>query len=683
MKLRNFLFAGIFLYLLGNIPEAVHAQQIDKQNTEWMNYLEELAESENMETEQLELLFEELSFLSEHPFNLNQTDRKELQRLPFLSEIQIENLLYYVYRYGPLAEIYELKQVEDLDIQTISYLLPFVYVGDVEKKSSFQWKNLWKQAKQEVLLRTDYTLQKKAGYQKPEDETDKQYLGEPYYSSIRYGFRSQDVVRFGFAAEKDAGESFWNKHHKGFDYYAANLNINTTGILRTLHLGDYRISFGQGLVTNTNYSIGQTADVVNIGNKNNGIKRHVSTNENDYFRGVAGTLQFRNTAIDLFYSRRRLDANVDEENITSFKTDGYHRTEDDWEKRKTVRINTTGIHAQWQNENFTFGATGVYYDFGGKKTNPDAHLYNIFYLREKAFFNTGIHYAYQDKKIVFSGETALDKNRRLATVNHLFFNPSSGVRFAVSFRNYPKDYNAFYAKSFGRTSAVRNERGIYFGMQFFPFRKWEVALSSDYCYFPWLKYGVHTPSTNQSFLTNIQYRVPSGFHLRLRYSFREHFKNEIPEDDRKTVVSPYNQHRLRIQSTLPKNHLIWHSQMDANCYQSKGKQYGWAITQGISVAVSQPDLRLDFFISYFKTDDWNTRINSYEKNILYAFSFPNYYGEGLRNYVVIRYKLNNSTTIYFKSANTHYFDRLFIGNDLEQIEGGNKTDFNLLIKWVL
>ena len=77
-----------------------------------------------------------LSYLTEHPFDLNAVTEEQLKRLPFLSDRQIEQLLSYRKRYGNMVSIYELKNIEDIDFQTISLLLPFVYIGDnlVEKR---------------------------------------------------------------------------------------------------------------------------------------------------------------------------------------------------------------------------------------------------------------------------------------------------------------------------------------------------------------------------------------------------------------------------------------------------------------------------------------------------------------------------------------------------------------------
>jgi hypothetical protein len=472
--------------------------------------------------------------------------------LPFLTDIQIENLLYYIYKYGPLVDCYELKNVEELDFQTIIYLLPFVYVGEADNNSENLPRKTFKQyAKQELLIRSDYTFQRKAGYTKVSEEErsehpNKYYLGEPYYLSFRYSYQYRDI-QFGVIGKKDAGEAFWNEHYKGFNYYAFNLNIKNKGILESLHLGDYRLSFGQGLVMNTNFTMGKTSDIRNIGLKNRGITRHISTNENSSFRGIAGKLNYMNTQLYLFYSNRKYDANADSSFIYSFKTDGYNRVPNDILKRKTVQIDMGGAHIQWRNNSINLGLTTVYYSFGGKELNPTPQPYNLFYLRGKNHFNSGINYEYYDRKISFQGESAIDASGKLATINNLLINPVSSIDWILSYRNYARDYNAFYGKAFAESSSVQNDSGFYTGIRFRPFQKCELSAYVDYFKFPWLKYGVNSPSSGTDGLIQFIYKHNSHIQMSLRYKYKEKYQNQIQEDARKTEVNPYKQNRWRFQ----------------------------------------------------------------------------------------------------------------------------------------
>ena len=69
----------------------------------------------------------------------------------FLSDIQIEHLLAYIYVHGQMETIYELQLVEELDRQTIQYLLPFVCIKAINNEPAFRWKTMLKM--QEGMVR--------------------------------------------------------------------------------------------------------------------------------------------------------------------------------------------------------------------------------------------------------------------------------------------------------------------------------------------------------------------------------------------------------------------------------------------------------------------------------------------------------------------------------------------------
>lgn len=101
------------------------------------------------------------------------------------------------------------------------------------------------------------------------------------------------------------------------------------------------MSFGQGLVISNDFSPSRTAVVAQAERRTNGFRRHFSTNEQDFFRGVAGTITIKNLDI-VFSIRTENDAAVDSLTFTSLKTDGLHRLQRDWEKRKTITMQVYG-----------------------------------------------------------------------------------------------------------------------------------------------------------------------------------------------------------------------------------------------------------------------------------------------------------------------------------------------------
>ncbi|MDR2622934.1 MAG: helix-hairpin-helix domain-containing protein, partial [Dysgonamonadaceae bacterium] len=420
----------------------------------------------------------------------------------------------------------------------------------------------------------------------------------------------------------------------------------------------------------------------NVNQSNEAIKRHASPNETDFFRGLAGALKFNNLQINLFYSHRKQDANADSATIYTFKTDGYNRIPNDINKRKTATVDMGGSHIRWRNEAFNLGLTFVYYSFGGKELNPDPKPYNLFYLRGKSYFNSGMNYSFKAKRFSFKGEAALDADGKWATVNNLLLNPASSVNLIFSYRNYARDYNAFYAKAFSESSGVRNENGFYMGVKLHPFRQWELSAYVDYFRFPWLRYGVNSSSSGRDGLVQVNYKPSEDWQMQLRYKYKEKEKNVIQENGNHTFILPYQQQRWQFRFDYRHSSLELKTQADYNLYTDDSQsQPGWSLTQTFGFAPDKSKFRIDGSLGYFHANDWNSRISIYEKNILYAFYYPSFSGEGLRFYTVVKWKIAPSLTIYLKLANTRYFDRDVIGSDLEEIQGRDKTDVYCLLKY--
>lgn len=656
----------------------------------WMEYIESLAE-ELDDPEQIEVLYTDLSNLTQHPFNINTTAQEQFKRLPFLSDIQIEAILNYRKQYGNLATLYELKNIEALDWSVIELLLPFVYVDEPQAyKRPFNVKNMLKYGKNELVLRYDRTLQEKQGYQFQPDSIlekypNRKYTGEPFYHSVRYSYTFDDRLQAGIVAEKDAGEPFWNTHHKGYDYYSAHVLLRNTGWLKTFTFGDYKASFGQGLVFSQDYTPGRGAILTQAERSSNGFRRHYSTGENDYLRGIASTVRWNKIDVSLFYSSRKPDAAVNETDITSFQTDGLHRTAGERDKKQRATMQTYGGNIRYASANTVVGITVAAYDWGKYTVEPEPRPYNLFYFRGTKNINAGIDYLFKYKRTKLYGETAVSGNGAWAAIHALQWMPVSYASGIILYRSYAKDYQAYFGNAFSQNSTVQNEQGLYIGIQLTPVSNWKVSLYADFFRFPWLKYGVDAPSSGVEYMAQIDYSSWNKLSTGLRYRYRQKESNRTIENEPEIAVLPYEQHRMRWQLIhTPSQTVNLRSSVDFVIYNEKegNGSNGWMVAQSVAWKPGRLPLQADLYLSCFHTDGYDSRLISYEKNLLYVYNTPSFYGEGIRSVVVLRYYLFPKLSVSAKIGWTHYLDnRESIGTALETINGIDKTDVNIMLQW--
>lgn len=653
---------------------SVYSQQtipVDK----WKEYVEDLAD-ESLDEARLETLYADLSYLSEHPMDLNEVTRDQLSRLPFLSDRQIEQILRYRKRVERFVSLYELKGIEDMDFQTIQLVLPFVYVGEKSvDKIPFTVKNLLKYGSNELLFRYDQCFQQKKGYGSYPDSVlqkypNRKYLGEPFYASIRYSYNFEDRLQMGFVGEKDAGEPFWSEMHKGFDYYSFHFLLKEHGVLKTLAIGDYKVSFGQGLVISNDFSPSRSALVSQAERRNNGFRRHYSTNEQDFFRGVATTLTWKDWDASLFYSYRKLDGAVDKDTFPTIKTDGLHRLSRDWEKRKKVGMQTLGGNVRFARSDVHIGLTALHYSFGGLTLYPQEKPYNRFAFRGKSNFNIGVDYMLKNRWGKLYGETAISGNGAMATLNALRLAPVSYLSLLILYRYYDRRYQAFFGNAFAQNSSVQNEQGVYLGFQWTPFGYWKISAYADFYRFPWLKYQVDYPSVGREYMAQLDYAWNASCSTYLRYKCKE------KDEDGK-------QQRLRWQASYVLAS-AWHLRTSADgIFSDYGgdNQMGYSLSQSVGWKPSTIPFRFDTYVAWFSTDGYASRISSYEKNILYAFYMPSFYGKGFRFALSFHWDITRYLSLSAKLGHTYYKDRDKIGTDTEEIAGNQKTDLSALFRW--
>ena len=621
---------------------------------------------------------EELSNRLQEPVNLNSATREQLEQFPFLSDIQIEHLLAYIYIHGQMETIYELQLVEELDRQTIQYLLPFVCIKAINNEPAFRWKTMLKDAgrygKNEVLTRLDIPFYKRKGYEHT-------YLGPSVYNSVKYTFRYRDQLYAGGVAEKDAGEPFAALHNRyGYDYYSFYLLLQNCGRLKSLAVGNYRLSFGQGLVMSTDYLMGKTIYASSFNNRSTGIKRHSSTDEYNYFRGVATTVALtKRLSVSAFYSHRNMDGVVTDGEITSVYKTGLHRSRKEADKKNLLTSQLTGGNVSYQQNHIRLGITGVYYVFN-RPYEPELTGYSKYNIHGNHFYNLGIDYAYRWRRFSFQGETAIGK-QGWASLNRLQYSPVQDIQFMLIHRFYSYDYWAMYAHSFGEGSTVQNEQGYYVGLETTPFSHWRFFVSFDLFSFPWKKYRINKPSRGTDGLIQATFTPRTNLSMYLKYRYKQ--KERDLTGSKGTLTLPIFHHQLRYRLNYSLNDVFSsRTTLDYNHFHSQDRAAtkGYQVTQMISSQLPWTRLFADVQGSYFCTDDYDSRVYVSEKGLLYTFYIPSFQGRGFRCAVRLRYELNKHWLFITKFGETIYLNRNEIGSGNDLIYGNKKADIQMQLR---
>ncbi|MCD8282370.1 MAG: helix-hairpin-helix domain-containing protein [Prevotella sp.] len=663
------------------------------QQNDWQYYYEQLVDDMQDETDEdaAQELSEMLSAVAAEPLNINAVTRADLEDLLFLSNNQVEAVLDYVHRYGPLLSKGELMMIPYLDDMRRNLLSCLTYIGSMPPREetfldTLRYEDAAK--KNKALYRTTENRGELTAYGKLPLYTRKGdrsgYRGYKYKHWLRFRYNITNRIKVGFVASQDAGEPFFaNKNKAGYDYYSAYIQLRHMGIISNFVAGRYRIKTGLGLVMNNNLSFGKTFGLSSVQTTTNVIRPHSSRSEANYLQGAAATLALsRHADITLFASYRKIDATLaDSASIRTILTSGYHRTDSELERRHNASQTTAGIYLRTNIRRFNVGLTGVYNRYNlplnpYKTGSSNAQLYRYYYPSGQNFWNISVNYGYRWGNILrIEGETATGDCGRVATVNTLSWRTNSRLTLYALYRYYPVRFYTTTGKSFSEGGRNQDESGLYAGATWIPNTRFSLSAYTDFAYFAWPKYQALGSSHSFDNLVQATYKLSPNSSLSLRYRLKLRQKN----GDTEGVLTYKDEQRLRLAYMLTLDRLSLRSQIDASYCKYKAASAGVMISQ--TARYTAKYITLSLGAGYFNTKDYNSRVYIYEQSLPYTFASMAFYGKGIRAYCTAEALLCKTLSLTVKGELTHYFDRDTISSGYQTIYSSTQSDIEAMLRW--
>jgi hypothetical protein len=423
-------------------------------------------------------------------------------------------------------------------------------------------------------------------------------------------------------------------------------------------------------VIGTSSILGKSSNAVQTFAQREGIYKYSSTNECNALRGGGATISIKNFDISFFISLRKKDATMNESYISSFKTDGLHRTNSEIEKKEIVRESVFGGNLTFKKNNLQIGATMLFYKYSDTLL-PSLKAYNHYKLKmTDRHFNIGINYKYFFRRINFFGEMAIDANSGLATLNGMGVHPNSKITLLALHRVYQPQYQSNFSYAFGENSRNENERGFYIGAKLLPMKKITLTLYADIFKFPWLKYNVNTPSQGEEFLCNLLYNTNRNLNMQLRYKYKDYIEQGYTKQSLRYMLQ-FNPKNFKLQTLI-----------EGNKTTNNGKNsFGWVVSQDIFLHWQKANLNINLHYAYFQTDNYNNRLYIYERSILNTFSMPMLYGKGHRISLNFKWTIGRHFQLYANYSTYIYTDgRESCGSSHETIQGNISGMINSLVK---
>ncbi len=639
-------------------------------------------------------VYDALTQLYANPLDLNVATRDELEATYLLTERQLSSLATYRTGFGDLLSIYELQAVPDFDLPTIRRLLPFVTVTG----NAGLFGSLPTPTDNYLIVRYEQLLEQQKGFSEATPDTKgnlpTRYRGSSGQLYARYRYSRPRAFSIGLTLEKDPGETMgWQPSARryGADYVSFHAQVQNRGKWRNILVGDYQLQVGQGLVLSAGFVLGKSSETVQtVRRPTLGARPYTSLTEYGYFRGATATYAFHKSLdLTLFAARNRRDANMNQDSLAaiaaSLQTSGLHRTQSEFDDQGSLVETNIGAHLLYHNrQQFQLGLTVLQTTFDTFFRRRDLP-YNQYEFTGKQNLVVGIHGGYVWRNWNLFGEIARSSGSAtnsggIGAVGGALVSLTKKIDLAIALRHYDRNFHSFYSNGFSEGSRTINESGAYLGLKYTVYRKLTLGGFVDYFSFPWLKYLVDTPSKGFDYLLQARY-TPNRKTTFYAVYHEEHKQKNLTVGKIKDVVGTTRRsYALNAEYILMRGlSLRSRVQWGGFTYTGQSASRGFALVQDATLDFRK--LSLSGRVALFGTDDYDSRQYVYERDVLYAFSFPAYFNRGVRHYLLAQYNLSRQLTVWVRWARTDLTNQDTIGSDLDQINAPHKTEVKVQARW--
>jgi len=631
------------------------SQQVVGQESDLIERVLDRADQEELDA------LDRILWLQEHPFNLNEASKEELQTIPGVLPQEAVALTQLRKSLGSFSTIDQVKILPEIGDDLYKRIKMFVRVDAerTDRQNMFQLRS-----------RAIRDLQPRQGF------LDSSFAGsslKTYHRAI-YGFHRD--VEIGALFEKDAGETT----HDGFT--AGYGMIRNVLFLDQIIVGDYALEIGQGLALWRASAFGKSAEAVDIMRAGVGATPYRSTDEFNFFRGAAaffrtnipdGTLTFNG-----FVSRHAVDGTLQPDgSISSFYDVGLFRTENERAKKNVARETLVGATAKYSSRNewsLGFAAYTSVFDHGilGERLGElNGTRLTVFSL------DGDIHLG----RMTLFGETATSGDGAVAAIFGLVLRAGRRTDIAVLYRDFNPRYVALHANAFDDNGHTNNERGMYGGIRQRIFDWLKVSGFVDLFAHPWVTFTNPFPTSGKDILLQVEAQPirPLRLTARINLQQEERASNEQDAFGRRIAVSEAEtRDRLRVTASyqITQSWRLKGRIETSNIHGTLGTENGILLFYDVRFQASGSWFA-EARVLFFDTDSFDSRIYEYENDLRGVFSNQALFGKGRRWYLLAGVSLLSPLQLTAKYSQTEKEGVTSLSSGPSLIRGSIDTRFSL------
>lgn len=398
---------------------------------------------------------------------------------------------------------------------------------------------------------------------------------------------------------------------------------------------------GQGLVVWKSFSMNVEGAPATVMKRPAGISPYSSSGESNFFRGGAATLDAGVCDISVFASYNAVDARIlADGSYSSVSDDGYHRTDTEIARRRSMHETVAGLAASRELGNWRFGLTAIAYSYD-RKNGRTVKEYNRYQQYDGWWGNFGADFFYSCGPLRIFGEVASDAGGGFAALLGAVWNPVYELELSATARHYGKNYIATHAGAYSTLSSCSNQDGVTLAARWYITKRWSLLANVGAAYHPWSRYGIPGPSYSIKSRISATWKPDERFSAELKFRLNSGTDGfSVLGDARATyAITP---------------HLCADARFAANAG-------GFAACAGLKFSALRGKLEVSGRFTGYSTDGYADRIYFYEGNVPQTFSCRALYGKGTGGYLMLKYSPVRWLTLYLRVSDdsASYFMRSF------------------------
>lgn len=657
------LILSFFFLSIENIYAQMDSTDIDE-------VIENIIEDTDLETSSdiLELIED----IQKNPVDLNKCTEDDLMRIPYMTLTAASSIIKHRNQFGSFFSVNELKSVQGIDLDLYNKISQFLIIKQttIEKPKDIEYSsksNFYNDIKFQLRSRIKTSLQPNKAF------LENKYPGNKLNSYTRFLLDYKDYLSVSLLAEKDPGEKSYT------DFSSVSVAFKNIDGFETIIVGDYIVEFGQGLAIWSPYSFSKGADIIGpLQKRDRNIVQFKSTEENKFLRGFAASYKINPFRLSFFYSNNYFDASIDTivDGIISTPVDGYHRTENELSKKNSSKEQIIGsridfyfnsLKLQLLFYNSTFSRPFL----EKTKFDPVGKSFN--------FFSSSYNYRFSNFNIL--GEFAYN-GKAIASINSLQIGLSDKLTFITSIRNYPANYIPLHSFGFGESSGnTQNEFGVYSGFIWKTFLG-KINFYYDSFSFPESNQTYTFPGKGNEYYIHLESRPYKNIETFIRYKIE--LKDINTTFSEQKIVAIRNRQSTRFEFTVNVSSAIKLKSRfefnDVSIDETNQYEKGYLYLQDIKIAIAK-NLSCYARAIFFKTDSYNSAVYEFESDLTGVMTNLPMNGEGLRWYLLVKYKLFNSLNISAKYSETVKPKQKSIGSGTSEIFTNIDNKLNLQFEY--